>query len=217
MPSAKTPKRKRAAPPAREDLGRRIVDRAMEMAGEAGWEQVRLRRVAADLGISLPELLAHYRDLDAVADGWFRRALEAMLAPPEPGFADLPARERIYLTMVRWFEAQRDRRAVVEEMLSAKLYPSHPHHWVPMIFHLSRLIQWVRDASGLDAGGQRRQVEEVGLTLLFLVTLRVWLKDETEDLATTRRFLRRRLGEADRLLATLSRPRRRGAAASAAS
>jgi AcrR family transcriptional regulator len=199
-------------------LDQRIVDRTVGLAAEVGWEGVRLRRVAEDLGITLPELRSRYRDLDAIADAWFRRALDAMLAIREGGetkgdvgFADLPARERVYLVMVRWFEAQRDERAVVGQMLSAKLYPSHPHHWVPAIFHLSRLIQWVRDAACLDAPGQRRQVEEVGLTLLFLVTLRVWLRDQTEDLATTRRFLRRRLKEADRLLANLPRPRKRPA------
>ena len=201
------------------DLDRRILDRTLELAGEVGWENVRLRRVAADLGITLPELIAHYRDLDAIADGWFRRALEAMLAPvgtkADAGFADLPARERVYLVMIRWFEAQCDRRAVVGQIFAAKLYPSHPHHWVPMIFHLSRLIQWLRDAAGLDAGGKRRQVEEVGLTLLFLAALRVWLGDETDDLSATRRFLRRRLKEADALLAGLPRPRRQKAAEAA--
>ena len=219
MPRGKARKAKSATTAQEGDLDRRIVDRTLELAAEAGWEGVRLRRVAADLGITLPELVAHYRDLDAIADGWFRRALEAMLAPVgrkgEAGFADLPARERVYLVMMRWFEAQRDQRAVVGEMLSAKLYPSHPHHWVPMIFHLSRLIQWVRDAAGLDAGGKRRQVEEVGLTLLFLVTLRVWLSDETEDMGVTRRFLRRRLEAADTLLAGWPRPRGRKAAAGA--
>ncbi len=215
MPSAKAQKSKRA-PTAKTskaaqggDLDRRILDRTLELAAEVGWENVRLRRVAADLGITLPELVAHYRDLDAVADGWFRRALEAMLAPTEAGFADLPARERVYLVMVRWFEAQREQRAVVGQMLATKLYPSHPHHWVPMIFHLSRLIQWVRDAAGLDAGGKRRQVEEVGLTLLFLAALRVWLSDETEDMGVTRRFLHRRLEAADALLASWPRHRPR--------
>ena len=212
MPSGKARNPKRATKSKSGDLEQRIVDRTVGLAAEVGWEGVRLRRVAEDLGITLPELLTHYRDLDAVADAWFRRALDAMLAPTDVGFADLPARERVYLVMVRWFEAQRDQRAVVGQMLSAKLYSSHPHHWVPAIFHLSRLIQWVRDAACLDAPGQRRQVEEVGLTLLFLVTLRVWLRDETDDLATTRRFLRRRLKEADRLLANLPRLRRRPAA-----
>lgn len=197
------------------DLDQRIVDRAVELATEVGWDRVRLRRVAEDLGLTLADLRARFRDLDAVADAWFARPLAAMLAPPDAGFADLPARERVYLVMMRWFEAQRAQRAVVGQMLNAKLYPSHPHHWVPMIFNLSRLIQWVREAAVLDAPGRRRQVEEVGLTLLFLVTLGVWLKDETEDLATTRRFLRRRLAEADRLLAGLPRPRRRGPATAA--
>ncbi len=215
MPSGKAQKaqKSRSATKAKGgDLDQRILDRTVGLAAEVGWERVRLRRVAEDLGITLPELLTHYRALDAIADAWFRRALDAMLAPTEVGFADLPARERVYLVMVRWFEAQRDQRAVVGQMLSAKLYASHLHYWVPAIFHLSRLIQWVRDAACLDAPGRRRQVEEVGLTLLFLVTLRVWLRDETDDLATTRRFLRRRLKEADRLLATLPRPRRRPAA-----
>ena len=209
MPGSRARKAKSAATAKGGDLDQRIVDRTVELAAEAGWEGVRLRRIAGDLGIPLSQLLIHFRDLDAVADAWFARPLAAMLAPPEAGFADLPARERVYLVMMRWFEAQRAERAVVGQMLSAKLYPSHPHHWVPMVFSLSRLIQWVREAAGLDAPGRRRQVEEVGLTLLFLATLRVWLRDETADLATTRRFLRRRLAAADRLLANLPRPRRR--------
>ena len=57
-----------------------------------------------------------------------------------------------------------------------------------------------------------RAAQEVGLTLLFLVTLRVWLRDETDDLETTRRFLRRRLEAADTLLASWPRPRGRTAA-----
>jgi len=209
MPGSRARKAKSAATAKGGDLDQRIVDRTVELAAEAGWEGVRLRRVAGDLGIPLSQLLIHFRDLDAVADAWFVRPLAAMLAPPEAGFADLPARERVYLVMMRWFEAQRAERAVVGQMLSAKLYPSHPHHWVPMVFSLSRLIQWMREAARLDAPGRRRQVEEVGLTLLFLATLRVWLRDETADLATTRRFLRRRLAAADRLLADLPRPRRR--------
>lgn len=188
------------------DLDRLIVERAVALAGEVGWDRVRLRQVAEDLNISLAELHGHYRDLDAVADAWFTAALDRMLAPAERGFADLPARERVYLVMMRWFEAQHDERRVVGEMLRTKLYPSHPHHWVPMIFSLSRLIQWVREAARLDAPGLRRQTEEVGLTLLFLATLPVWLGDTSADLEPTRRFLRRRLDLADRLLAAARCP-----------
>src|SRR5216683_1605832 len=120
-------------------------------------------------------VLETFRDIDAVTDAWFARALTSMLRPPEAGFEALSARERAQAVLMRWFDAQAAHRRVVGKMLGAKLYLSHPHHWVPMIFSLSRLIQWVREAALLDAGGRRRQMEEAGLTWVFLQTLLAWL------------------------------------------
>ncbi|MDJ0945408.1 MAG: hypothetical protein QNJ30_18215 [Kiloniellales bacterium] len=175
----------------------------MNRAEDQGWDNLRLRDLAADLGVPLSEVLVHYRDADAIADAWFRQALAAMLAPPPEGFFELPARERLRLMMLRWFDALEPHRRVTGEMLSGKLYPSHPHHWVPMIFNLSRTIHWLRDSAGLDAGGRRRQLEEVGLTALFLATLRDWVRDESPDQERTRARLERRLAGADRLMARL--------------
>ncbi len=74
-------------------LEERIVDTALELAEEAGWEGVRLHRVADRLGVALGDVRAHYRDLDAVADAWLGRADKAMLARrDDAGFAALPAR-----------------------------------------------------------------------------------------------------------------------------
>lgn len=182
-----------------------VLDAALHRAEQHGWDSLRLRELAADLGVPLSEILVHYRDADAIADAWFRRALTAMLAPPPEGFAALPAQERLRLTMLRWFDALAPHRRVTGEMLAGKAYPSHPHHWVPMIFNLSRTIHWLRDATGLDAAGRRRQVEEVGLTALFLATLRDWLRDETPDQERTKARLARRLAGADRLMASLFR------------
>ena len=55
----------------------------------------------------------------------------------------------------------------------------------------------------LDAAAPRRQIEEAGLTVVFLATVATWLADETEDQAGTRRRLRRLLERTDRVLARL--------------
>ena len=178
-----------------------VVDEALLLAEEIGWERVRLNVVAGRLEVPLSEVLNHHRDLDSVADRWFRRLLSAMLCEPPVGFAELPACERLYLVMCRWFAAAGEHRRVTGEMLRTKLYWSHPHHWVPMAFNLSRLIQWVREAALLNAGGRRRQVEEIGLTTLFLAALGVWLRDGSAGQEHTHAFLRRRLNRADRLMA----------------
>lgn len=165
----------------------RILDTALALADELGWENVRLRVVADRLGVPMADVLAHYRDRDAVADAWFRRALDAMLAaPPGP-----PGGARVRLLLLRWLDALAPHRRVTGEMLRGKLYPSHPHHWVPLIFDLSRTVQWLRDAAGLDAGGIRRQAEEIGLTALFLAILAVWVNDDSEGQRRTRDCLER--------------------------
>jgi len=186
----------------------RMVDVALEMAEKVGWSALRLSDLADRLDVSTAEVLASYRDKDALADAWFRRALAAMLAAPPEDFAEQPAKDRLHLLLMRWFDALAGHRGVTGQMLREKLYPAHPHHWVPMIFNLSRTIQWLRDAARLGApllkvGGRRRQLEEVGLTLLFLATLRVWQADDTPGQDRTRAFLRKRLERADGTMARL--------------
>lgn len=194
-----------------DEIRERILRAALEMAEEAGsWEAVRLRLVAVRAGLPLTEVLSRFRDLDAVADAWFAKGWEAMLAPPPEGFYVLPARERLEVLLLRWFDALAEHRRLTAEMVRIKLHPPHPHHWVPMVFNLSRTIQWLRDAAALDGLGARRGIEEVGLTLLFLRTLAVWSCDRSEGQGRTRAFLRRRLACADRAMACYGRLERRG-------
>ncbi|MFQ5764094.1 MAG: TetR/AcrR family transcriptional regulator [Rhodospirillales bacterium] len=181
----------------RKDPGTRILEAALEIAEAGGWGDLRLRDVAAKAGVTLPELRRYYRDVDAIADAWFRTGLDAMLAPVPRGFYRRPAKDRIEIMMLRWFDALGPRRRTTAEMLEAKLWLFHPHHYVPMVFNLSRLIQWLRDVAGLDASGRRRQIEEIGLTALFLATLAVWCRDDGDGQARTRAYLARRLDRAD--------------------
>ena len=98
---------------------------------------------------------------------------------------------------MRWFGALADNRRVVGEMLRTKRHLSHPHHWVPMAFSLSRLIHWALEAARLDARGLPRQAEEVGLTLVFMRALQVWLNDGSPGQRRTRAYLRCNLGWLD--------------------
>jgi len=204
--------RARSGGPGSRDLAAEALDAALDIAEERGWAAVRLHDVADRLGVTPNDIFAHYRDLDAVADAWFRRALDAMIAPKGDGFTALPAQERIETCLLAWFDALAPHRRVTAEMLQGKLHLPHPHHWVPMVFNLSRTIQWLREAAYLPApyGTRRAQLEEIGLTLIFLATLRVWTRDRTENQDRTRHFLRRRLGRADRFMTMVwGRTRRR--------
>lgn len=140
---------------------------------------------------------------DAFARAWFKLTHRDMLAPPPDGFAELPAVDRLEVLMLRWFDALAPYRRVTAEMLAAKLHPPHVHHWAPAVFHLSRKIQLLRDSARLRATGRRRQIEEVGLTALFVTTLFVWCRDNSPGQERTRRALSAWLSRADRVMARL--------------
>ena len=179
----------------RPDLRDLVVDTALIMAEEKGsWSAVRLHDVADRLSVPTPKVLDEYRDLDAVADAWFLRGLKAMVGPKPADFMDQPEWRRVEICMLAWFDKLAEHRAVSAQ-LEGKLHLSHPHHWVPMIFSLSRTIQWLREAAQLPAvyGSRRAQREEVGLTALFLGALMIWTRDKTASQERTRRFLRREL------------------------
>ena len=142
-------------------------------------------------------VIAIDRDPDAIADLVFARARAAMLCESDP---DLPPRHRVERALWRWFDALAPDRKAAVAMLRAKLHPPHVHTWAPLPFHLSRLIWWLREASLLDAGGRRRQAEEIALSALFLAALASWAGDASAGQSLSRRRVARLLDAAERLL-----------------
>lgn len=179
-------------------LRERVLVAALDEAAAGGWYELRLHRVADRVGVSLPQLLAEFRDADAIADAYFEDALAAMLAVPAQEVEGLPPSARMERVLMRWFGHGAAHRRAVGGMLRAKMHTSHPHHWVPAVFNLSRLMHWALEAARLDARGLARQAEEVGLTAAFLGALAVFPRDD-EALTRTQMVLLQGLRFLDRL------------------
>lgn len=190
------------------DLRDRIVEAALDIAEDWGWYDIRLHHVAKSLGVPLAEVRAQFRDTDAIADAWLARADQAMLAKLKKEFAALPAQERLQVALEAWLDALAPRRKVTADIFRTKLWPVHVHHNLALIAWTSRTVQWWREAALLDAKGSQRSVEEIGMTLVFLATLRRWCRDGSEGQVGTKEFLGRRLEGADRLMARWFAPHR---------
>jgi AcrR family transcriptional regulator len=180
-------------------IEQRVVDAALAIAAESGWDQVRLSTIADRIRLPLPEIGRHFRDVDAIANAWFARARLALLALPAKDLAGRPADERIALAFDVWLDSLAPHRGVAGELLRHKLYPSHPHHWVPLVFDLSRLVHDLLDVARVPGSRRLRQAQEIGLTAITLLTLAGWLRDDSPNQEHSKQRLRQRLARAGRL------------------
>ena len=185
---------------------KRILKAALSIAGETEWYNLSLCDVASAAGLSLNDVMTHFPDTNAIADAWFEQALFTMLAPVPKSYDRMPAPERLEMLLSRWFELLTSQRKVTIDMLRSKFHLPHPHHWGPLVFALSRHVQLWRETAKLRAAGRQRQIEEVGLTVIFLRTLLVWCNDESEGQQLTQNYLRKKLSQADGVMSRIFRP-----------
>lgn len=182
----------------------RILDLALDLAEEVGFERLRLSAVAERAGLPPAEVAKLFPDTNAVADAWFARALAAVWATPEEQLADPDPAVRLERVILRWLDALAPRRALTGRMLAAKLWPSHPHHWVPMVFDLSRLVHAFLDMARVPGEGAERAAQEIGATALVLGTLALWLVDPSPGQQAARSSLHRGLAVGIGLLRPLA-------------
>jgi ubiquinone biosynthesis protein COQ9 len=183
-----------------EAARRRIVQAALRLAVQGGgWDPVHVHDVAREAGITMQELARHCGDKDAIAEAFFDGADAALLSACEqPGWLELPARERLCRAIMAWLDALEPHHRLVVDMLGYKLHPEHLHLQARGIARISRTVQWIREVAMLPSVGWRRELEEATLTTIYLVTFSTWMRDRSAGAQRTRRLLERLLTTAER-------------------
>jgi AcrR family transcriptional regulator len=171
-----------------------ILDTALTMAEDCGWERLRLYAVAERLDIGLEAIARHYPDKDRLADAWFDRADRALLARSHADdLAGLSAAGRLEELLIAWLQALDAHRRLTGQMLLYKLEPAHLHLQARGLLRISRTVQWWREAAQRGSSHLARVAEESALSAVYLATVGHWLRHPDEELNETRGYLRKRL------------------------
>lgn len=169
-----------------------IVDAALALAEQAGWEPVRLHNVADAMGSDLEAIRSQFREKEDIAEAWFDRADRAMLAAASaPGFSEASADDRVQRLIFTWLDVLSVHRRVTRQIILGKLEFGHLHVQIPALLRISRTVQWLREAAARDATGLERALDETGLTAIFVTTFVRWLTDDSPNSQATRQLLTR--------------------------
>lgn len=188
-------------------LARRILDTALDLGEQRGWDALNLHDIAAALDVGLDDIAQHYADKDALAEAWFDRADAALLAAPQaPGWRKLSPRERLHGAIFAWLDALAPHRRLTAMMLRYKFQPEHLHLQALGAMRVSRTVQWIREAALLPSVGWRRELEEVALTAMYLAAFACWLRDDAPSAERSRALLDRLLALAEGVALRLGPP-----------
>jgi AcrR family transcriptional regulator len=191
----------------------RIIDAALSLIAQEGWRRLSMAAIAVEAELPILAVYRAFPSKPAILCGFFRRIDEAVLGAPLEAESDERPRDRVFDLLMRRFDALRPYRAAFE-VLGREL-PRDPIAAVGAGARLLCSMAWMLEAAGISADGLGGVVAVKLTAAAYLMTLRVWLRDDSPDLAPTMAALDRRLRAIERWFERGRRPTR-GAAASRA-
>jgi hypothetical protein len=168
------------------------------VAAAQGWSKVTPAEVAFQAGLDPQDVARTHPGHEALVDEAFRmidrQALEGR-TEAEPGE---PVRERLFDVLMARFEALKPHRAAIDRYVRG--LPAHPLTGVISALRLGRSMALTLEAAGVSASGFLGYARIKGLAYTYLWVLRVFLSDETEDLARTMAALDKALASVDEVV-----------------
>ncbi len=181
------------------DAETQVIDRAMTLAADDGWQSLPISRIARAANLSLDRFYRLFPSKTAILTRLMARTDAAVLTGVLVWSDQDTPRDRLFDLLMRRFDALGPYRpglaAVIPELV---LNP-------PALVHVGRTLHrsMARTlvAAGLDSPGCRAQTHAIALTGIYLLALRTWLTDDSTDQAPTMAALDRGLEGAERLMA----------------
>lgn len=163
------------------------IDVALTLAVEIGWRRVTLGDIAERAHLPLAELLARYPSKTSLLIAFSRRIDQAVLDGIDPALAERPAHERLFDVIMRRLDALGPHKPAIRAIL--KSGAGDFESLICGACSFRRSLGLMLEAAGLSSSGPKGALRRKGLALLYLDTVRVWLRDDSPDMAATMKAL----------------------------
>ncbi len=200
--SSKTATSKAGAANAATDVEGTVVAAALTLAADRSWSGLALAEIAAEAQIGLADLYRSFPSKSAILETFVRRIDAAMIALP--GEADAAPRDRLFEVLMHRFDLlapyKPGLKGLAREARRGRL------DVLALACRLPRSLRWMLEVAGIGGTGLKGAVRLRMLGFAYLATMRVWLEDDSPDLARTMATLDRALKRIEPLMGLRVRP-----------
>ena len=173
------------------------LDAFTRLIAEKGFAKVALRDVAEAAGLGLADLYKVYPDKVALVAAFIARIdAEVLAGTPTHSDPEETARDRLFDTMMRRYDALRPHREALAAIRQASL--RDPLLALAIGPALRRSMAAMLEAASVPSEGLTGALRQNGLLAIHAAVSRVYDKDETTDLSKTMAALDSRLKAAER-------------------
>ncbi len=191
----------------------RVIDAMLARIAADGWRPLSLAGIAAEAGLPIVRVYRVFPSKAAVLCGLFRRVDEAVLTASADLTDDERPRDRVFDILMRRFDALHPYKPAL--FVLRRELPADPPSALAVGAALLRSMRWMLEGAGVATGGLSGAIAVKLTTAAYLAAARVWLRDDSPDLAPTMAALDQRLRAFERWLGPVRR-REPGEAASPA-
>jgi AcrR family transcriptional regulator len=169
----------------------RIIDAALDCIEAQGWRSLSLAVIAAAADLPILRVYRVFPSKAAILCGFLRRVDEAVLAAPLDTQDDERPRDRVFDLLMRRFDALAPHKGALT-VLRREL-PTDPPAALGVAHAGLRSMRWMLEAAGIRTGGIGGIVAVKLTAAAYFAASRVWLRDDSADLAPTMATLDQRL------------------------
>jgi AcrR family transcriptional regulator len=181
--------------PSRED----VVEALMRLAAERPWDDIEIRDIAEEAGVSLSEFREMFPSKGAVLGGFARMVDLKVLEGSSDDLSGEPARERLFDVYMRYIDALAPYKTALRRI--AFVVRSEPLTLAALNQVALNSHRFILAAANIPTEDSLGPIKLQGSVLTLARTLETWFEDEDPHLARTMARLDRELGNAERFMA----------------
>jgi AcrR family transcriptional regulator len=174
-----------------------IAAAALRLAGQTGWRGLSLGDIALEAGLSLGEVSRCFASRYEILDGFERMIDRRMLDGAASGDIGDKPRDRVFDIIMERFDAMLPYREGINRI--AKELPFDPPSGLVLAAALPRAVAWMFAGARINIAGPLMPLKLAALGAIYLSVVRIWLKDDNQDLSRTMAALDRALDQAKTL------------------
>ena len=186
-----------------KDIRAKIVDATMALAARRRFEDVTIRDIAAEAGVSLADFRDSFPSKGAVLGGLNKRIDREVLKVPLGELTSSPARDRLFDVLMRRLDAMAPYREGLREING--WLRRDPAALMAMNQLTVNSMRFMLEAAEIDADGPAAAVKLQGLALAWSRVVAKWFDDTPPDYSKTMAALDRELSRGERLVSGLAR------------